>query len=407
MNRKKVWYAISVFCAVVLLWTGMKTYPALPWATPAKAQEKGSSRGKIVRATLTGTKEIENYATYQGMTIVYVDAKEEYTLKIQKSVPGKADEFFEYTDKSLGTSSLVLRPEEKDTLYHFVLSLAGETVSYMFTLSGRVGGDRPATEAPAPTKAPEPTKAPAPTEAPELTKAPEPTEAPAPTKAPAPTEAPELTKAPAPTEALVPTEAPAPTKASTSTGMPVPTADPTESTISTEGPAMTKPATEKPDTEATEGPGSPATEKPAADKPATEIPGKTEEPAVEIEIQGQGGEEGRYSSDVTVRVSAGADVKITGDAAAVRKVRDGFDISQLYSDETYKVVAEKNGVRRETTIFLWGRDITEPGEKILYTGKTYRLGAGRFRLQGEDTVYEGNQAFSVAEDGKYTFLLEE
>ncbi len=174
--------------------------------------------------------------------------------------------------------------------------------------------------------------------------------------------------------------------------------------VKTETPAET----EKPPV--TEAPAE--TEKPAkTEKPdETEEPGETEKPETPYEITGEGGEEGNYSSTVSITAADGCDIEITGDASedTVRKENGRFTIAQLYSDETYHVTCQRPDGGRETkTIVVRGKEITEEVELKLKKGKTYHLGSGRWKLDGEDTVYEGNQTFSVWKDGKYAFISEE
>ncbi len=346
MNLKKSWKRIlSIFCAVVLLLAGYAGRSAFLRGPSVEAQEKSPSAGGLMRVTLSGEKEIENNASYEGTLLLRVSAEGEYKLDIQKSVTGKADEFFSYTDADRGYGIFRLQPGEQDTVYQCTLTCGGETKRYMFTLTGRGEGQQ--------------------TVEPEETEKPEETKVPDVTETPAEAETPQATEIPA-----VETEKP-----------PV-----TEAPVETEKPVKT--------------------EKPAG----TEEPGETEKPEVPYEITGQGGEKGNYSSTVSITAADGYDLEITGDAAedTVREEDGRFTIAQLYSDETYCVTCwHKDGSGEKQTILVRGKEITEEVELTLKEGKTYHLGSGRWKLDGEDTVYEGNQTFSVLKDGKYAFISEE
>ncbi|MDE6740265.1 MAG: hypothetical protein K2K07_14375, partial [Lachnospiraceae bacterium] len=67
------------------------------------------------------------------------------------------------------------------------------------------------------------------------------------------------------------------------------------------------------------------------------------------------------------------------------------------NETVYSITVEKQDVEDDTSV------ISKSGDYLLKAGTAYRLGDGKWTLEGDSTVYSGGSTFYVRGDGTYHF----
>ena len=115
-----------------------------------------------------------------------------------------------------------------------------------------------------------------------------------------------------------------------------------------------------------------------------------------------------YYGDQKVTVTDEDLSSVTVNGSAVEVSGNSVDITLKPSDGVYSIVAEDTaGNRTQYTVEVletWVRDgITTNGKKNLKNARMYKLGSGKWTVDGDSTVYSGGGTFYVKNGGEYDF----
>lgn len=115
---------------------------------------------------------------------------------------------------------------------------------------------------------------------------------------------------------------------------------------------------------------------------------------------------GVYYGDTVIRASDDNLDTVKVDGIAVQLTNGAYTISA--DNQTHTVaVTDKAGNQISYKLYTyetWVRDgIQTAGTLRLTAGTGYRLGSGKWKVSGDETVYEGGNSFYVAETGSYDF----
>lgn len=115
---------------------------------------------------------------------------------------------------------------------------------------------------------------------------------------------------------------------------------------------------------------------------------------------------GVYYGDTVIRASDDNLDTVKVDGIAVQLTNGAYTIAADNASHTVTVTDKAgNQISYELYTFeTWVRDgIQTAGALRLTAGTGYRLGSGKWKVSGDETVYEGGNSFYVAETGSYDF----
>lgn len=114
-----------------------------------------------------------------------------------------------------------------------------------------------------------------------------------------------------------------------------------------------------------------------------------------------------YEGDTSFTVSDANLESVTVDGQEVSLTNNSYTI--VADNQTHRIVA-RNKAGYETVCeitvnkkAITGNEITDGGTYTLTAGTAYRLGDGKWKVSGDDTVYEGGSTFYVSAGGEYSF----
>lgn len=115
---------------------------------------------------------------------------------------------------------------------------------------------------------------------------------------------------------------------------------------------------------------------------------------------------GVYYGDTVIRASDDNLDTVKVDGIAVQLTNGAYTIAADNASHTV-TVTDKAGNQISYKLYTyetWVRDgIQTAGTLRLTAGTGYRLGSGKWKVSGDETVYEGGKSFYVAETGSYDF----
>lgn len=121
-----------------------------------------------------------------------------------------------------------------------------------------------------------------------------------------------------------------------------------------------------------------------------------------------------YANSLKISISDEhmAAVTLNSDAVAVNEDGNSTEITLISNNENSYEITAKDEAGHTTTYIVkvqdtWLRDgITTSGILRLRSGVAYRLGIGKWTVEGDTTVYEGGTTFYTTESGDYNFTLQ-